>query len=234
MSPEAGYVRAGLMGPESFVCGRSMSPDFAYVQERGHTLMAEDELLYAPRRAPPTTTTTTPRTEGSEGTSRMSDMSPALSTSTCDNAEPTATWTHTECRFGVLDRDATLHPDGNIVKPRATGQHNPPFDGFTIRRKGDALTTVHLIMYLEHYPQQYRVIPELGNILGIKEDSRIGDKADRRLVRADEKLRPIFNGENILFQKLPELVNRCLAAPDPIILHYMINPTIPAPEPPMA
>ncbi|KAJ6581302.1 SWI/SNF complex 60 kDa subunit [Mycena capillaripes] len=149
-----------------------------------------------------------------------------------------------------LDRDATLYPDGNIVEwPRATGQHNPPLDGFTIRRKGDAPTKVRLIMYLEHYPEQFRVIPELGNVLGIKEESRIGviqalwnyikiqglqDKVDRRLVRADEKLRPIFNGESILFQKLPELVNRCLAAPDPIILHYMINPTIPAPERPMA
>ncbi|KAJ6518597.1 SWI/SNF complex 60 kDa subunit [Mycena sanguinolenta] len=149
-----------------------------------------------------------------------------------------------------LDRDATLYPDGNIVEwPRATAQHNPPLDGFTIRRKGDAPTKVRLIMYLEHYPEQFRVIPELGNILGIKEDSRIGviqalwnyikiqglqDKVDRRLVRADERLRPIFNGESILFQKLPELVNRCLVAPEPIVLHYMINPTIPAPERPMA
>ncbi|KAF7356779.1 SWI/SNF and RSC complexes subunit ssr3 [Mycena venus] len=149
-----------------------------------------------------------------------------------------------------LDRDATLYPDGNIVEwPRATGQHNPPLDGFTIRRKGDAPTKVRLIMYLEHYPEQFRVIPELGNILGIKEDSRIGviqalwnyikiqglqDKVDRRLVRADEKLRSIFNGESILFQKLPELVNRCLVAPEPIVLHYMINPTISAPERPMA
>ncbi|KAJ6457179.1 SWI/SNF complex 60 kDa subunit [Mycena vitilis] len=149
-----------------------------------------------------------------------------------------------------LDRDATLYPEGNIVEwPRATGQHNPPLDGFTIRRKGDAPTKVRLLMFLEHYPEQFRVIPELGNILGIKEESRIGviqalwnyikiqglqDKVDRRLVRADEKLRPIFGGENILFQKLPELVNRCLAAPEPIVLHYMINPTIPAPERPMA
>ncbi|KAJ7043386.1 SWI/SNF complex protein [Mycena alexandri] len=149
-----------------------------------------------------------------------------------------------------LDRDATLYPDGNIVEwPRATGHHNPPLDGFTIRRKGDAPTKVRMIMYVEHYPEQFRVIPELGSILGIKEDSRVGvvqalwnyikiqglqDKVDRRLVRADDKLRPIFNGETILFQKLPELVNRCLIAPDPIILHYMINPTIPAPERPMA
>ncbi|KAJ7623357.1 SWI/SNF complex 60 kDa subunit [Roridomyces roridus] len=149
-----------------------------------------------------------------------------------------------------LDRDPTLYPDGNIVEwPRATGSQNPPLDGFTIRRKGDAPTKVRLVMYLEHYPEQFRVIPELGNILGIKEDSRIGiiqalwnyikiqglqDKADRRLVRADDKLRAIFNGDTIAFQKLPELVNRCLAAPDPIVLNYMVNPTIPAPERPMA
>ncbi|KAJ7281684.1 SWI/SNF complex 60 kDa subunit [Mycena rebaudengoi] len=149
-----------------------------------------------------------------------------------------------------LDRDATLYPDGNIVEwPRAPGQHNPPLDGFTIRRKGDVPTKVRVIMYLEHYPEQFRVIPELGSILGIKEDSRIGviqalwnyikiqglqDKVDRRLVRADEKLRPIFNGESILFQKLPELVNRCLASPEPIVLHYMIDPTVPSPERPLA
>ncbi|KAK7031327.1 SWI/SNF and RSC complexes subunit ssr3 [Favolaschia claudopus] len=150
-----------------------------------------------------------------------------------------------------FDRDATLYPDGNIVEwPRATtGMHNPPLDGFTIRRKGDAPTKVRLVMYLEHYPEQFRVMPELGNLLGIKEDSRIGviqalwnyikiqglqDKADRRLVRADEKLRPIFNGDSILFQKLPELVNRCLNPPEPIVVHYSIDPTIPAPERPTA
>ncbi|KAJ7281736.1 SWIB/MDM2 domain-containing protein [Mycena rebaudengoi] len=136
-----------------------------------------------------------------------------------------------------LDRDATLYPDGNIVEwPRVP---NPPLDGFTIRRKGDVPTKVRVIM----------VIPELGSILGIKEDSRIGviqalwnyikiqglqDKVDRRLVRADEKLRPIFNGESILFQKLPELVNRCLASPEPIVLHYMIDPTVPSPKRPLA
>ncbi|KAJ7208464.1 SWI/SNF complex 60 kDa subunit [Mycena rebaudengoi] len=127
-----------------------------------------------------------------------------------------------------LDRDATLYPDGNIVAwPRVP---NPPLDGFTIRRKGDVPTKVR------HYPEQFRIIPELGSILGIKEDSRIGiqglqDKVDRRLVRADEKLRPIFNGESILFQKLPELVN---PSPEPIVLHYIIDPTVPSPERPLA
>lgn len=68
------------------------------------------------------------------------------------------------------------------------------------------------------------------------------------MVHADEHLRPvrlsyislillltqpllkIFGGDNIVFQKLPELVNRYLAPPDPIILHYTINPAVPPPE----
>ncbi|KAJ7430270.1 hypothetical protein B0H11DRAFT_1943356, partial [Mycena galericulata] len=42
-----GHVRAWSMSPESFVRGGSMSPDFAYLQGRGHTPMVEDKLLYA-------------------------------------------------------------------------------------------------------------------------------------------------------------------------------------------
>ncbi|KAJ7435113.1 hypothetical protein B0H11DRAFT_2368337 [Mycena galericulata] len=87
------------LSPEVHVCG----------QEHGRTLMAEDELLYAPCRAPPTTTKTTPHTEGSEGTSHTSDTSPVLSTSTCDNAEPTAAWTHTECQSRVVARIQRFH-----------------------------------------------------------------------------------------------------------------------------
>lgn len=149
-----------------------------------------------------------------------------------------------------LDRDPTLYPDGNIVEwPRAPGAHNPAMDGFTIRRTGDQPTKIRVVMYLEHFPEQYKVVPELGNILGIKEDSRIGviqtfwnyiklqglqDKVDRRLVRADDKLRQIFGTDTIPFQKIPDLVNRYLVAPDPIILHYMVNPSLPPPDRPSA
>ncbi|KJA22667.1 hypothetical protein HYPSUDRAFT_201995 [Hypholoma sublateritium FD-334 SS-4] len=149
-----------------------------------------------------------------------------------------------------LDRDPGLYPDGNIVEwPRATGHHNPVFDGFTVRRTGDLPTKIRVIMYLDHFPDQYKVLPELGSVLGIKEESRIGviqtlwnyiklqglqDKVDRRIIRADDKLRPIFGAESIGFTKLPDLVNRFLVAPDPIILHYNLNPTVPPPERPSA
>jgi len=102
-------------------------------------------------------------------------------------------------------------------------------------------------------------------VLGVKEDSRMGviqalwnyiklqglqDKVDRRVIRADDKLRPvcfdvpfsvsclghmqIFGQDAIGFQKLPDLVNRFLTAPDPVVLHYIINPGTPPPERPQA
>ena len=37
----------------------------------------------------------------------------------------------------------------------------------------------------------------------------------------------IFGGETLTFHQLPELVNRYLSAPDPIVLHYHIDPSVP-------
>ncbi|KAI0632673.1 SWI/SNF complex 60 kDa subunit [Trametes polyzona] len=147
-----------------------------------------------------------------------------------------------------LDRDTTLYPDGNIVE-WIRSPNQAPLDGFTIRRKGDTPTKIRIVMHLEQQPEQYKVHPDLGNILGIKEESRTGviqalwnyiktqnlqDKVDRRLVRADARLFPIFNNETVLFQHLPELVNRFLMPSDPIVLHYTLNPSVPPPEKPSA
>ncbi|KAM6493215.1 SWI/SNF complex protein [Amanita muscaria] len=152
-----------------------------------------------------------------------------------------------------LDRDPTAYGDGNIVEwPRAPGPHNPVLDGFTIRRTGDSQTRIRVILYLDHFPEQYKVLPELApvNVIGIKEESRIGviqalwnyikllnlqDKIDRRLIKADDKLLPvIFGAETVYFQNLPEIVNRFLSAPEPAILHYTLNPAVPPPDRPSA
>ncbi|KAK0483375.1 BAR-domain-containing protein [Armillaria novae-zelandiae] len=149
-----------------------------------------------------------------------------------------------------LDRDPSLYPEGNIVEwPRATGLQNPVLDGFTVRRTGDAAVKLRIILYPDHYPEQYKVSPELGDILGIKEESRVGviqtlwnyiklhglqDKVDRRLVRADEKLALIFRAESIAFQKLPDVVNQYLSTPEPVVLRYTIDPSVPPPDRPAA
>lgn len=87
------------------------------------------------------------------------------------------------------------------------------------------------------------VVQALWNYIKIQ---GLQDKVDRRMVRADAHLRPvcilfrkwfespssklswqIFGTESVLFQQLPELVNRYLLPPDPIVLHYTLNPGVP-------
>ncbi|KAL6299811.1 SWI/SNF complex 60 kDa subunit [Sparassis latifolia] len=147
-----------------------------------------------------------------------------------------------------LDRDMTLYPEGNIVE-WVRGPNQAHLDGFTVRRKGDGPTKIRIILHLEQQPEHYKVHPELGRILGLREESRTGvvqalwnyiklqglqDKVDRRMVRPDAYLRPLFGVDQLPFQNLPELVNRFLLPPDPIILHYTLNPAVPPPEKPGA
>ncbi|KAI0060153.1 BAR-domain-containing protein [Artomyces pyxidatus] len=147
-----------------------------------------------------------------------------------------------------LDRDPALYPDGNVVEWHRNPAH-PILDGFTVKRTGDTPTKIRLVLHLEHHPEQYKVHPDLGGVLGLREESRTGviqalwnyikiqglqDKVDRKRIHADAVLRPIFGAEVIPFALLPELVNRYLLPPDPIIIHYTVNPSIPPPERPSA
>ncbi|KAH9953605.1 SWI/SNF complex subunit [Russula dissimulans] len=147
-----------------------------------------------------------------------------------------------------LDRDPALYTDGNIVEWHQNPSH-PTLDGFTIRRMGDTPTKARLILHLQQYPEQFRVLPELGNVLGIREESRAGiiqslwayikahnlqDKVDRKRIHADAALRSIFGAEVISFNVLPELVNRYVAPPNPVVIYYTVNPSTPPPERPSA
>ena len=79
------------------------------------------------------------------------------------------------------------------------------------------------------------------------------DKVDRRTVRTNDELRAVsspemkhhptvltmtfaqlLGAETVYFPQLPEIVNRFLIPPDPIVLHYMINPATTPPERPTA
>jgi len=40
----------------------------------------------------------------------------------------------------------------------------------------------------------------------------------------------IFGADTLMFQHIPELVNRYLMPPDPIILHYTVDPAAAPPE----
>jgi len=148
-----------------------------------------------------------------------------------------------------IDRNPGAYPDGNVAEwPRAQTQ-TPPMDGFTLRKTGDAPARIRILLYLNHQPSQYKLHPDLANLLCLKEDSRINvihalwnyikinglqDKVERRIVRTNDELRALLGAETVHFTQLPEIVNRFLIPPDPIVLHYMINPATAPPERPTA
>jgi len=147
-----------------------------------------------------------------------------------------------------LDRDPNQFAEGNIIEWARTPQQTP-LDGFAIRRRGDTLTRIRVVIHLEQQPEVLKVSSELGSFLGIKEETRTGviqavwnyiklnglqDKVERKVIRADANLRGIFGGDSIQFTQIPERVNRFLLPPDPIVLHYTLNPTHAPPEKPSA
>ncbi|KAG8936115.1 SWI/SNF complex component snf12 [Tulasnella sp. 419] len=142
-----------------------------------------------------------------------------------------------------FDRDTSLYPEPNIVEWHRS-PNQPPQDGFEIKRRGDISVKCRIILNLEHQPEHYRVDPLLGDIINVKEETRVGviaalwnyiksnglqDKVDRRLIRFDAALANILQVPEIRFQHVPELVNRFLHPLEPIVLHHMIvveQPTI--------
>ncbi|KIJ41033.1 hypothetical protein M422DRAFT_209501 [Sphaerobolus stellatus SS14] len=143
-----------------------------------------------------------------------------------------------------FDQDPTVYPEGNIVEWRNTSAH-PEQDGFEIKRKGDVSVMARVILHLKVTPDRFKLIEPLAEILDMKEDTRHGiitalwhyikvnglqDKVDRKIIRPDAKLRPIIGLEQITFQQLPEIINRCLKPMDPVIIPYVItvDPSTPA------
>jgi SWI/SNF-related matrix-associated actin-dependent regulator of chromatin subfamily D len=87
-----------------------------------------------------------------------------------------------------------------------SGPNAPILDGFTLRRIGDSPVNLKITLDLRHYPEVFRLAPPLAHVLGVKEETRAGvvhalwsyiklnqlqDKLDRRMIRADDALRPV-------------------------------------------
>ncbi|KAH9976864.1 SWI/SNF complex subunit [Lactifluus volemus] len=148
-----------------------------------------------------------------------------------------------------LDQDPALHTDGNVVEWHQNPSH-PILDGFTIRRTGDTPTKIRLVLQFQQYPEQLRVSPELGKeytrhqrrkpagviqaLWAYIKMHNLQDKVDRKRIHADAMLRPIFGNDMIPFTVLPELVNRHLTPPNPVVIYYTVNPSVPPPERPAA
>lgn len=146
---------------------------------------------------------------------------------------------HMVVEFG--NRDLATYPEGNIVEwhPRTTPS-SAPLDGFEIKRRGDQPVDCRIIIHLDQYPEKFKVLPPLCDLIGIKEESRsavlsamwkfiktVGaqDKDDVTKLLPVGGLQKIMDAKDkdLPFHLLPEVVNRYLTAPAPVILNYTIS-----------
>ncbi|KAG9046845.1 SWI/SNF complex component snf12 [Tulasnella sp. UAMH 9824] len=126
-----------------------------------------------------------------------------------------------------IDQDPSLYNESNIIET--------PQDGFEIKRRGDMSVKARIILHLEHFPEHFKVMNPLADIISVKEETRVGiiaalwnyikmnglqDKAHPTLVKFDPRLAQI---PEVPFNNIPELVNRFLAPADPVILHHIIS-----------
>lgn len=70
-------------------------------------------------------------------------------------------------------REPQNFPESNIVewfsKSQAPGQAH---DGFEIRRRGDMAVNCRIIIRLDQFPDRFKVLSPLADMIGIKEESR--------------------------------------------------------------
>ncbi|KAG8958333.1 SWI/SNF complex component snf12 [Tulasnella sp. 408] len=135
------------------------------------------------------------------------------------------------------EQDPSLYNESNIVEWHRF-PNQPLQDGFEIKRRGDMSVKARIILHLEHYPEHFKVMNPLADIISVKEETRVGiiaalwnyikmnglqDKAHPTLVKFDPRLAQAFQIAEVPFNNIPELVNRFLAPADPVILHHIIS-----------
>ncbi|KAK8849647.1 hypothetical protein IAR55_004982 [Kwoniella newhampshirensis] len=137
------------------------------------------------------------------------------------------------------NREAPTFPEGNIVEWHAQNV-TTPLDGFEVLRRGDQNVNCRIILHVQHYPERFKVLEPLADLIAMKEGTRAEvvsaiwklikvagaqDKDDGTIVKPVGGLDKIFppGQDTIPFHQLPELATRYLAHPDPVIIPYTIK-----------
>lgn len=145
----------------------------------------------------------------------------------------------------VAPATASMPPGGENAVPGqgsmdvpTVASAEPALDGFEVKRKGSIPVKARIVLYLAHTPDRYALSPELSALLDIREDTRqsivaalyayikehkLMSEEDRRLVLCNDALRSIFRTERIAFHHIPEVVNRHLHPPNPVVLEYWVR-----------
>ncbi|KAK4049255.1 SWI/SNF and RSC complex subunit Ssr3 [Microbotryomycetes sp. JL221] len=151
--------------------------------------------------------------------------------------EPKLPLTHYLTRAVIeTDRNPTLYDRvGPFEWKHLPNQAVPTGLSFSIPSSID--TKIRINLYLDHRPERYQLIPPVANLLDLAEADKPtvleslwayvklhGLHDDKRHIRTDDKLKPLFDGqERVLFSHLPEYVNRWMMPTQPVVVEHTIE-----------
>jgi SWI/SNF-related matrix-associated actin-dependent regulator of chromatin subfamily D len=138
-----------------------------------------------------------------------------------------------------IQLDKELYPDNDIIEWHKAAQ---PYDcdGFEVKRPGNQETTAKIVLHLDHQPPQYKISPELGRILGMKDRAetrarilmqiwqyikvnKLQDPEDRKTVINNSTLKDIFGCDRMQFSQIPQLLTEHISPPEPYEIDFRIK-----------
>ncbi|ORE10749.1 Yip1-domain-containing protein [Rhizopus microsporus var. microsporus] len=137
----------------------------------------------------------------------------------------------------IVELDPEKYPEGNLIEWRKQPS-SVESDGIEVKRKGDTNVNVRIILVPDYTPQKFKLTPALSELTGLKLATKshivselwnyiklhnCQDAKDKRIIHCDRKMQAIFNATQLQFHEIPELIQRQVTQPDPIVLEYTIR-----------
>ncbi|KAL4215220.1 Yip1-domain-containing protein [Rhizopus microsporus] len=137
----------------------------------------------------------------------------------------------------IVELDPEKYPEGNLIEWRKQPS-SVESDGIEVKRKGDTNVNVRIILVPDYTPQKFKLTPALSELTGLKLATKshivselwnyiklhnCQDAKDKRIIHCDKKMQAIFNATQLQFHEIPELIQRQVTQPDPIVLEYTIR-----------
>lgn len=138
----------------------------------------------------------------------------------------------------IIELDKEMYgPDTNFVE----WHRNPSTqetDGFQVKRPGDKAVKCTINLQLDYQPQNFKLDPRLGRLLGIHTATRpvivsalwqyikankLQDAVHRDMIKCDEYLASIFDCASLKFSDIPFKLNPLFQQPDPIVIEHIVS-----------
>ncbi|KAI9294270.1 hypothetical protein K502DRAFT_317194 [Neoconidiobolus thromboides FSU 785] len=146
-----------------------------------------------------------------------------------------------------LERDRNLYPEGNLIEWFSNDQ-TQEVDGFEIKRQGSGEVKCKIVIQLNQPLNRFKPSSELAEIIVIGQNQenksnsglftrsevvimlwhyikfhKLNDPKDLIAINCDVNLTKLFGMSRVTFSQIPQLLDRHLLPPEPIVIDYVVR-----------